>query len=298
MSDPTEEDFFAEAISGEQPADPEPAPQEPATEPAEPASQEPVAEPDPAPDPVAAEVPEGSEPVTEPTAPEINIPKARFDEVNGRMKEAEERAREFERQATMLAGQVQQIQQQISQQPQAPQPQPDPVDLTDEFLADPVGFLDKKLSAKDQEIQGMIENMRVKTSLEMTQQANPDEFEAAMEFVDRVRDPNLEQRIRSSANPGKTLMDAYRQDKLMTETGGDLNAYNQRVIEQALENPEILKKLGDKLRASQTTQAAPGGAPNVFIPPSVNSGTSSASATTTERLPETDEDILSSAMSG
>lgn len=301
MSDPTEEQLFAEAISGEEPdfsehVAPEPAP---AKEPT--AGDEPAPEPaaDPEPEPVAAGEETQGEPVAEPASAEgINIPKHRFDEVNEKRKEAEERAREWEKQNNVLAGQIQQIQQQLSQQPQTPQPQPEQGDLNDEFFADPVGFMNKQLAAKDAALQEQITRAKVETSLEMARQQAPDDFQAALDYVDSVRDPALNQRIMSSGvNAGKTLLDTYRQHKLMSETGGDLNAFRQKLRDEMLNDPETLKQLGEKLRASQTT-AAPGGTPNIVIPPSVNSGTSSAPSSATERLPESEEDFFRDAVSG
>ncbi|WP_262268624.1 hypothetical protein [Microvirga yunnanensis] len=68
-------------------------------------------------------------------------------------------------------------------------------------------------------------------------------------------DPALHHRINTSANPFASAVEWHRQQKVLSEVGGDIAAFRQREREAALNDPEFLRAALERARAQ--AQPAP-----------------------------------------
>ncbi len=110
-------------------------------------------------------------------------------------------------------------------------------------------------------------------------------------------------RVMRAPNPFLAVVDWLRRRDLLAEVGGDPNAYRERVLEEALADPEFLGRAMEASRASAAGRpgggpqsAARGPAQGAATLPSVNrSGSGSGAAAL--RHQETDDDLISWATS-
>lgn len=131
-------------------------------------------------------------------------------------------------------------------------------------LLDPAGYAKH---VRD-EIRNDLLSERREESLQKAAEAHPEEFADAYKAAQQAIDPALRARMQSSRDPGKTLLEWHRENKTRAEVGNDLNAYKQRLRDEALKDPDFLAKAIEAARATPQTQS--NGRPRVELPPSLN----------------------------
>lgn len=196
--------------------------------------------------------PTAEKPVVDDNAPQV--PSWRVREIN------EEKRALADKVAALEAERLQwQRSQQAPQQVQKPAEKPAKPDP----LLDPEGYA-KHLR---DEIREEVLAERREESLIRAREANPQEFDEAYAAARQAVDPALKARMQSSRDPGKTLLEWHRENKVKAEVGTDPAAYRQRVREELLKDPEFRKQ-------AQTTWQSetqfPNGRPRVDLPPSLN----------------------------
>lgn len=101
--------------------------------------------------------------------------------------------------------------------------------------------------------------------------------------VYRLRDEML-----GSNDPVGLAMQWHKGRKLWETTGGDPEAYKQRILDEALKDPAYQAKVLEAARGTASTTT--GNRPNIQIPPSLNRATGSGGST-----PSADDDDVSDA---
>lgn len=179
-----------------------------------------------------------------------------------RLREINEEKRRATEEAERLKAELAQLRQAQPRQQEQPKPaekvaKPDP-------LIDPDGY-EKYLEAKVEE--KLLNNQR-ESSLLAAHGKYKNEFEEAYAAAQKAVDPALKARMQVSRDPGETLIQWHREQKTRQEIGGDLNAYKQRLRDEALKDPEFRKAAMAAWQAE--AQPLTNGRPNVALPPSIN----------------------------
>jgi hypothetical protein len=160
--------------------------------------------------------------------------------------------------------QQRQQQQQPKQEPVEKPAKPDP-------LLDPDGYAK---SVRD-EIREEILSERREESLLRAAEAHPEEFKEAYAAATKAVDPALKARMQASRDPGKTLLEWHRDNKVKAEVGHDPNAWLEKKLEERLNDPAFLQKAIERSKgASQQAD----GRPRVDLPPSLNGASRSNAA--------------------
>jgi len=120
---------------------------------------------------------------------------------------------------------------------------------------------------------------RREESLQRAAEAHPAEFQEAYEAAQKAVDPALKARMQSSRDPGKTLLDWHREQKVRAEVGNDPNAWLEKKLEERLNDPTFLAKAVERARGSaqQNTQQQ-NGRPRIDLGPSLNGASRSNTA--------------------
>ncbi len=150
------------------------------------------------------------------------------------------------------------------------QPKQEPVD----FFADPDKALQQHLTPIEQRFEQLARDMTLRMSRTAAiAQHGADrvaEMEKAVAEAMQKNHPDmpmLVSQMRSSDDPVAAAMNWYQRDKLLKETGGDLSAYKNKLLDEALKDPAFVAKAIESAR----TKAGQGGtAPIVQLPPSLN----------------------------
>jgi len=150
-----------------------------------------------------------------------------------------------------------------AEQPRPQVAQPAKVEKPDPLL-DPDGY-EQYLERRFEE---RLLNDRRETSLQNASRTYKDEFQEAYTAAQKAIDPALRARMQESSDPGETLIQWHRENKTRAEVGNDLNAYKQRLRDEALKDPDFLAKAIEAARATPQTQN--NGRPKVELPPSLN----------------------------
>ena len=241
-----DQELFNDAESDEPASSPEPEPPQP----------EPQPEPEHAPEPTA-DLADEKPPI--PPKPEW------------RLREDAERARAAEADLANERAEKAALKQRLEALERANQPAPTPAEKAarPDPLLDPEGYA----KAVRDELREEIIAERREESLQRAAEAHPEEFKAAYTAAQQAVDPALRARMQSSRDPGKTLLEWHREQKTRQEIGGDLNAYKQRLRNEALKDPEFRKAAMAAWQAE--AQPTSNGRPNVQLPPSLNGATRS-----------------------
>ena len=263
--DISDEDLFNEAMANEPAAEPETA--------VAPESEPPVAEADSqprdehgrfAPKAGDAPAPADAPPPAAQQPPETdggNIPAWRLREEAENRRAAEARAQQYERELEQLR------RNQPKPEPPKPPERPDP-------LLDLPGFYqyfeDREATRE--------KNLRGEFSFEFARSSNPERFDKALAAVQQASPADI-LRVKDAYNPGKELLAWYAQHERTTIVGDDLEAYNKKVIAEALKNPEHLRQAAEALRLSVVPSTNGSRQPSpVRLPPSLNSMSPSGAA--------------------
>lgn len=206
-----------------------------------------------------------------------------------------ERAQNAERERDDLRNRLQAFErmQRAPQQEPKEQETPDPILNPKEFIA-----------AMRNEFTQQLANERRDISLGFAARTYKEEFPEAYKAAQTAiasGDNALTARLHTSADPGETLIQWHREQKTMREVGGDMAAYRQKLLDDALKDPAYLSKAIEAARvaaaggttngsAAGTTNGSANGAsngsttatngartPNVQLPPSLSRATSAGS---------------------
>jgi hypothetical protein len=215
-----------------------------------------------------------AEPVKETTTPsaaadhgrdEANVPSWRLREIAEERRQAIARAEQAEREASRFRADMEALRQQIAQQSA---PKPEPVDL----FADPNAWAQQQLTPLEQKMQQMQASLTLRASrAENIAIHGRDTVKAAEDAIDEAvknRDPEipgLQAKLRASDNPVGVAIEWHKSRSVLKETGGDLNAYREKALEAALNDPAFLAKALERAKAGQQTPSN-----TIKLPPSLN----------------------------
>lgn len=212
-------------------------------------------------------------PVVDDNAPQV--PSWRVREINEEKRElaaklaAVETERQQDRdQLALLQRQVQGLQKPVEQKPET---KPDP-------LLDPDGYekyLEKRFEDR------LLSNSR-ESSLRLAHRTYKDEFQTAYSAAQQAMgrgDQALAARMSSSADPGETLIEWHREQKVKQEVGNDPNAWLEKKLAERLKDPAFLAKAIETARgvaSTSSTQARP----VVELPPSLSTSSRAGNTST------------------
>lgn len=207
-------------------------------------------------------------PVAEPVKDEAHVPSWRLREVNEAKEAAERRAQEAADRAAQFERQLAEFQKQQAK----PQEPVDP-------WSDLPGHIQQTLSPYDQRIQQLQSDTMFKMSRlsAMVEHGKEPVLEMEKYIQSKQGDPQLRLlavQMQNSDDPVGVAMQWYQRDKLLSETGGDLSSYKNKLLEDALKDPAFLAKAVEMVR-SQGSQPKTNSI--VQLPPSINRATSAAS---------------------
>lgn len=196
-------------------------------------------------------------PVVEETKEERHdhIPSWRLREEAEAKREAMQRAEWAERQAIAYQAQMAELQRQV----QSLQPKPEPVDI----FADPEAYQRNVQQSMETRFRSLEGNF----SLRLAAAKHSDFMEAFNEVLQLPMSDPIRQQVIASPDPGETLVQLYRRERVIQEVGPDPLAYRTRVLESALQDPQFLAA------ALEAAKASAGAAPTnnkIDLPPSLN----------------------------
>lgn len=143
-------------------------------------------------------------------------------------------------------------------------------------LLDPEGY-EKYLETKFEE--KLLNNHR-EWSLAQAHRTYKSEFEEAYAAAQKAVDPALRARMQQSRDPGETLMEWHREQKVRAEVGTDPNAFFEKRFEAYLADPANQAKVLERIRGGvQPQNGATRQAPATSLPPSLTRATNAATAT-------------------
>lgn len=190
------------------------------------------------------------------------VPSWRLREINEQRRAERAELEKLRAEQARWQAQQQQVRRE-EQKPAEKAAKPDP-------LLDPEGYAK---AVRDELRQEMIADRR-EESLQRAREANPKDFDEAYTAAQKAIDPALAARMQASRDPGKTLLEWHRENKTRQEIGGDLKAYQKRIRDEALKDPEFRKTAIAAWQAD--AQPLTNGRPNVELPPSLSSASRSA----------------------
>jgi hypothetical protein len=132
-------------------------------------------------------------------------------------------------------------------------------------LIDPEGyqkFIEQRFDAR-------LLNERRESSLQLARRTYKEEFDEAYNLALERVDDVLRARMQKSADPGETLMQWHRENKLHAEVGTDPAAYRKKLREDLLKDDEFRKEAMAAWRDGASTTDATG-RPLVRLAPSLN----------------------------
>lgn len=280
-----DQELFANAMAPEpKPADAAPAAPPPAEPPApEPGKQDrdelgrfkPL-EAKPAETPVqpTAEPPAAATPQPTPTDDTAaQVPSWRVREITEARQAAERRSQEVERQNYAFQAELEQMRQQLANL----QPKAEPVD----FFQDPDQALRQRLDPFEQRLRDFEGRMKLSTSRAQAMVVHGPQLVGEMEqTINQAMQQNhpdmplLARNMQASDDPVGVAMHWYRLNKVVTETGGDLTSYRQKILDDAMKDPQFQAKVLEAARTQAGAPSANGSRPNVVnLPPSLNRAT-------------------------
>jgi hypothetical protein len=158
--------------------------------------------------------------------------------------------------------------------PQQPQPQAPPVKVErPDPLLDPEGYA----KAVREEIREEMLADRREMSLANAHRTYKTEFEEAYAAAQKNLDPVLKMKMQTSRDPGETLIEWHREQKIRAEVGNDPNAFFDRRLEAFLKDPANQAKVLERIRGGvQPQPGAPRQAAPVNLPPSLTRATAAA----------------------
>jgi hypothetical protein len=175
---------------------------------------------------------------------------------------------------------------QWQRQQQQPKVEPAPKPVKPDPLLDPDGY-EEYLERKFEEKQLAITR---ENSLKSAAKTYKDEFKEAYAAAQQKVDPALRALMQQSDDPGETLIQWHRENKVKAEVGHDPNAWLEKKLEERLNDPAFLQKA---IERSKGASQQPDGRPRVELPPSLNGASrSNASLKSSANDDVSDEDLF------
>lgn len=257
----SDQELFESTRSDEQPEQKQPE---------QPVEAQPEAKPEPARDEhgrFAAKTEQPEEKPAEPPAQEQQPPAQQQPEAqipSWRLREERERREAIERQFNderMARARLEEQMRQLQAQMQPQQPPPD-------MFADPEAW-QRHLT---QTVQSTTEQVRYDLSEDWARDKFGNEkVNAALDWMGKNLGPAERERIRASRNPYREMVSLYDERQTLQQIGGDLTAYRNKVLDEALNDQTFMQKVADRLRAgNQPANPTNGQRPVVQLPPSLN----------------------------
>lgn len=207
------------------------------------------------------------------------VPAWRLRELREARDAADRRANEESQQRYAAQQQMAELQRRLDQ---LSQPKQEPVD----FYANPDEAFQQRFAPIQTDIQKFKTDMRIEFGRELAVvkygEQTVAEAEAAIAKAMQTNHPEmpgLSARMNASRNPVDVVVKWHQQSKLLETTGGDLEAYRQKLLDEALKDPAYQAKVLEAARLSAGQQQ--GSRPNVQIPPSLNKATGAGGNPTT-----------------
>lgn len=208
---------------------------------------------------------------TEPTEAkdaEGNVPSWRLREIREERDALARQRDEFQRNNYQTTQQMQALQRQLAE---LQRPKQEPVD----FFTDPNAAVKQQLSPIEARFETLASQLTLRASRAENLGLHGKEKVSAMEkAIDAAIQSNhpdmplLAQRMRQSDDPVGEAMKWFQQDSFLKETGGDLNAYKTKALDEALKDPAFRAKAMAAWQAE--AQPAPGSTPNIKLPTSIS----------------------------
>lgn len=241
------------------------------------AAKEPEVEAKPEPEKVEAKpepVKEQQQPEAKDAKDEAAVPSWRLREVGEARQAAERRAEEAQRQTYALNAQLQQMQNELAQLRK-------PKEEATDFFVDPDKALQQRLSPVEERFAKLETEMRLNSSkaLAVAMHGAPAiaEMEKAVEQAAQANNPDipaLAEQMRRSHDPVGVAMAWHQRSKLISETGGDIGKYKERILGEAMKDPAFLKQALEAARSAAGQQSSPA----INLPPSLNKTAGSAAS--------------------
>lgn len=175
------------------------------------------------------------------------------------LNEREKRQAEARR-AEQLAQELEQLRRQL----QPPKQIPDQFQSPEEYNA----YWEQRIAEQQQTVEQRFRNQEANFSLRLAHMQHGQLFEEAYNALLDVAEKGNRgpaQQVANSPDPGQTLITWYQREKTLAEVGSDPNAYVQKKLEEALNDPQFLAKALEKARGVASTQPT-----QVKLPPSLN----------------------------
>lgn len=171
-----------------------------------------------------------------------------------RLREEAEARRAAEDRFQQTQRQLQALQRQLAQQ-RPPEKLPDLMESPDAF----VQTLERRLTTQ-------IEQRYIRASLSRAGRSYGEEFQKAWGAFDSSGDEHLLERVKASDDPGEEIMAWYRERETLREIGSDPKAYRQRLLDEAMKDPEFRKRAMEAWRGEANGNGQTRPAPIVQLP--------------------------------
>lgn len=221
-------------------------------------------EPVPAPDKPAPPQPEPPKP-GDPPRPDDNAPVP-----PGRLREEAENRRRAERERDALQARIDAMTRQPQPQPQ-PQPTPDMFENPPEYVR---GLVMPIIEQRDAFFLSQLEGQSKKAAVRHYGAEKVDAAFTALAQGMRNGDPTVKQaydQIMASPDRFGDMVEWHQHHETMREIGSDLEAYNKRVIEKAIADPEVRKRILESMKGQAATVGNTVARPVVASSPSLGS---------------------------
>jgi hypothetical protein len=201
---------------------------------------------------------------------DAHVPSWRLREVREAREAAEKRAEEASRQSYAFQQQMAEMRKQLEALQAPKQERVSIFENEDEAI-------NQRLAPVQSEIQQLKNEFRLEMSRELAIVKHGEqlvsEVEASVAKAMQSGDPGiaaLRVRMQNSSNPVAVAIQWHQQNKLLETTGGNLETYREKVLEEAMKDPKFQARVLEATR----TQAA-GRPSSIQIPPSLNKATGS-----------------------
>lgn len=219
--------------------------------------------------PVAQAQPE--QPTAQQAEAEEKIPPWRLREMREERDAARQEAQRAAQEGMTLRQQMQAMRSQFEQ---LQKPKPEPVD----FYQNPDEAFTQRIAPVQSDIEKFKSDIRLELSRELAVMKHGEQMVSEVEgaigkamAANHPDMPLLAAQMRNSNNPVAVAIQWHQRNKLMESTGGNLETYKQKVLEEAMKDPAFQAKVIEATRGQQQTRPST----VVQIPPSLNKATGS-----------------------
>lgn len=231
-------------------------------------------------------------PAPEPPAPppEANIPAARLREEADARRQAERERDEFRRQLDAFT----------RQQP----PKPEAPKRSDMF-EQPSAFVQEEVKPLLDPVQQRISQITEHYSLQSAMRDHgPEKVDVARKALESAmgsRDPDAwgaYNRAMASIDPYGEIMKWHTGREIVSTVGNDLGAYRQKILDEAMKDPEFQKRVFEAARGTASADGRSVARPAVPKLPSIGKVGAATSSTANQQEDMSDEELFRAATSG